>query len=70
MKPLDLKIEWLRGRGFGVEQRGDWLYVWALVFEGRRLKMRALILPGNPTYRRLREGIRTHFRRSGAGPSA
>ena len=68
MKPLDLKIEWIRGRGYGVQQRGEWLCIYAQVFDRvGRSKTRALMLPGNPTYRRIREGLRTHFNRSGAG---
>ena len=68
MKPLDLKIEWLRSRGFSVDQRDGWLCIHALVFDRKgRVTTRALMLPGNPTYRRIREGLRTHFNRSGAG---
>jgi hypothetical protein len=69
MKPLDLKIEWLRRIGYGVEQRGEALYIYV---EGPSFRervrnvpqarqWRALVLFGNPTYRRLREGLRAHL---------
>lgn len=64
MKPLDLKIEHLHERGFGAEQRGELFYIYAMVVEQRALRWRVLILHGNPTYRRIREGLHAHFRRS------
>ena len=59
MKPLDLKIEWLRSKGFGAEQRGEHLYICAQAADGHWF---GWILFGNPTYRFLREGIPSHFR--------
>ena len=71
MKPLDLKIDWLRSIGYGVEQRGDLLYIYGQDFvrlgSGAIItknsgRWRVWLLHGNPTYRRLREGLRAHFR--------
>lgn len=67
MKPLDLKIGWLRERGFGVEQRGELLYIYAQIVRQRAFWWRVCILHGNPSYRRIRESLHAHFRRSGAG---
>ena len=79
MKPLDLKIEHLQRLGFRVEQRGEWLYICAIVLERRKLpgqrmchgsmelRWRVLVLHGNPSLRRIREGLQKYFRRSGAG---
>lgn len=65
MKPLDLKIEHFRRLGYGVERRGEWLYIWGEVLDrwGYRAKekMHVLVLHGNPTYRCIRESIRKHL---------
>lgn len=58
MKPLDLKLEWIQQKGLRAEQHGDLVYIWDV--DG--INKRVLILHGNPTYRRLREGLRTWFR--------
>jgi len=63
VKPLDLKIEWMRSTGVEVEQRGEAIYIWAKHHKlGTR---RVWIVFGNPTYRCLREGLRKHFFRWG-----
>lgn len=63
-KPLDLKIEWLRDLGLGVEQRGEMfcVFTWAAML-GDRGRGRALIFFGNPTYRLIRERLQAHFPR-------
>jgi hypothetical protein len=58
MKPLDLKIEWLLAKGLCVEQRGELLYIYGQ----DPVRWRVLIFSGNPSYRRIREGLRAHFR--------
>jgi hypothetical protein len=71
VKPLDLKIGWLHRLGYEAEDRGGWLYIWSYKTDrwGREVedRMRVLMLVGNPTYRRIREGLRAHFHESRAG---